>query len=203
MTTALPVGWVLRASTVGFAVGCRVLPRELQPEANLPSFGDLVKVPLPDGVAIFGLIYDVQVRDDPAVRQLILAGELEAEIMRDQRENRLVPIELSVLVVGYQREGEKPIQGLPPQPPISLDSLALCDDADIRTFTEQLDYLRLVSTAAQIPCDELLIANLRRAAAVRSPETRRQFLLDAGRELARLLSFDLVRLDGILRRIKP
>lgn len=197
MSTAFPVGWVLRASNVGFAVGCRVL----QPSA--PQFGDLVKVPLPDGINIFGLIYDVQVRDDPAVRQLILAGELEAEAILDQRENRLVPIELSVLVVGYQREGEPPVQGLPPQPPISLDSLILCDEADIRTFTKQLDYLRLVLNAAQIPSDELLIANLRRAAAVRPPETRRPFLLEAGRELARLLSFDLVRLDGILRRIKP
>lgn len=197
MTTAFPVGWVLRASTVGFAVGCRVL------QPNTPRFGDLVKVSLPDDMHIFGLIYDVQVRDDPAVRQLILAGELEPEAILDQRENRLVPIELSVLVVGYQREGEPPVQGLPPQPPISLDSLILCDDADVRAFTRQLDYLRLVLNAAQIPGDELLIANLRRAAEVRPPETRRQFLLEAGRELARLLSFDLVRLDGILRRIKP
>ncbi|MBE7552223.1 MAG: hypothetical protein HS126_14235 [Anaerolineales bacterium] len=197
MTIALPVGWVLRASTVGFAVGCRVL------QPSTPHFGDLVKVSLPDGMNIFGLIYDVQVRDDPAVRQLILAGELEPEAILDQRENRLVPIELSVLIVGYQREGQSLEQGLPPQPPISLDSLALCDDAEIRTFTEQLDYLRLVLNALQIPSDELLIANLRRAAAIRSPETRRQFLLEAGRELARLLSFDLVRLEGILRRIKP
>jgi hypothetical protein len=197
MTTALPIGWVLRASTVGFAVGCRVL------EPSVPQFGDLVKVPTPDGLTIFGLIYDVQVKDDPTVRQLILAGVLEAELVRDQRENRLVPIELSVLVVGYQREGQLLTQGLPPQPPISLDSLTLCDEADLRRFTEQLDYLRLVLNAAQIPGDELLIANLRRAAAVRPLDTRRRFLLEAGRELARLLSFDLVRLDGILRRIKP
>lgn len=197
MSTALPVGWVLRSSTVGFAVGCRVL------QPSTPNFGDLVKVPLPDGLTIFGLIYDVQVRDDPAVRQLILAGEMEPEAIMDQRENRLVPIELSVLVVGYQRQGQPPVQGLPPQPPISLDTLTLCDEADIRAFTQGLDYLRLVLNAAQIPSDELLIANLNRAAAVRSLETRRQFLLDAGRELARLLSFDLVRLDGILRRIKP
>lgn len=197
MSTALPVGWVLRSSTVGFAVGCRIL------QPSTPNFGDLVKVPLPDGLSIFGLIYDVQVRDDPAVRQLILAGEMEPEAILDQRENRLVPIELSVLVVGYQRPGQPPVQGLPPQPPISLDTLTLCDEADIRAFTQGFDYLRLVLNAAQIPSDELLIANLSRAAAVRPLETRRQFLLDAGRELARLLSFDLVRLDGILRRIKP
>jgi hypothetical protein len=197
MTAALPIGWVLRSSTVGFAVGCRVL------QPSVPQFGDLVKVPLTDGLTIFGLIYDVQVKDDPAVRQLILAGEMEPEIILDQRENRLVPIELSVLVVGYQYQGEPPVQGLPPQPPISLDTMTLCDDTDVRAFTEQLDFLRLVLNAAQIPGDELIIANLQRAAAVRPAELRHPFLVRAGRELARLLSYDLVRLDGILRRIRP
>lgn len=197
MTTALTIGWVLRASTVGFTVGCRVL------QPSVPQFGDLVKVPLlNDKTNVFGLIYDVQVQDDPAVRQLILAGEMEPEAVLDQRENRLVPIEVSVLIVGYQREG-KIVQGLPPQPPVSLDILAMCDEAEIRTFTKQLDYVRLVLNAPQIPADELLIANLRQAATAHSTETRNQFLLEAGRELARLLSFDLMRLDGILRRIKP
>ena len=194
--TALPIGWVLRASTVGFAVGCRVL------QPDVPQFGDLVKVSLPDKTHIFGLVYDVQVQDDLAVRQLILAGQLEAEAVLDQRENRLVPIEISILVVGYQRE-RTIIQGLPPQPPLSLDMLIRCEENEIRNFTQQFDYMRLVLNASQIPADELLIANLRQAAAVYPPETRRQFLLKAGRELTRLLSFDLVRLDGILRRIKP
>lgn len=197
MTTALTIGWVLRASTVGFTVGCRELQR------NVPQFGDLVKVPLPnDNTYIFGLIYDVQVQDDPAVRQLILAGELETEAILDQRENRLVPIEASVLVIGYQR-GQAIIQGLPPQPPVSLDALIICNEADLRAFTRQLDYLRLVLNAAQIPADELIIAHLRQAAAARPVEQRQPFLLAAGRELARLLSFDLMRLDGILSRIKP
>lgn len=198
MTTTFPVGWVLRASTVGFAVGCRVF------QPTTPHFGDLVKVPLSggDNTDIFGLIYDVQVPDDPSVRQLILVGQMEPEVMRDQRENRLVPIEVSVLVVGYQ-QGGRIVQGLPPQPPISLDTLVVCDDDDLRRFSEQLDYLRLTLNAAQIPADELLIANLSRAAETRSPEIRRVFLLKAGRELARLLSYDLVRLDSILRRIRP
>jgi hypothetical protein len=197
MTATFPIGWVLRASTVGFTVGCRVL------QPSVPQFGNLVKVPLPnDGTYIFGLIYDVQVQDDPAVRQLILAGEMEPEVVLDQRENRLVPIEVGVLVVGYQR-GKEIFQGLPPQPPVSLDILTMCDEVDIRAFTKQLDYLRLVFNAAQIPADELLIAHLHQAAATYSLETKNQFLLNVGRELARLLSFDLVRLDGVLRRIKP
>lgn len=198
MSTSLPIGWVLRASTVGFTVGCRIL------QPNVPQFGDLVKVPLPDdGTNIFGLIYDVQVQDDPAVRQLILTGEMEPEAVLDQRENRLVPIEISVLVVGYQLEDGGITQGLPPRPPLSLDMLIMCDEDDLRSFAGRLDYLRLVLNAAQIPADEVLITNLQRTAAAHSPETRRAFLIGAGRELARLLNNDLVRLDSILRRIRP
>lgn len=197
MSTTLTIGWVLRASTIGFTVGCRVL------QPTLPQFGDLVKVPLPDEQTnVFGLIYDVQVRDDPAVRQLILVGEIEPEAMLDQRENRLVPIEVSVLVVGYQR-GQRIVHGLPPQPPLSLDTLVLCEETDLRAFTEKFDYLRLVLNAAQIPADEVLATNLQRAAEACPPERRRKFLVDAGRELARLLNNDLIRLETILRRIRP
>ena len=196
MATALRIGWVLRSSTIGFAVGCRVL------EPSVPQFGDLVKVQLQDDTHIFGLIYDVQVEDDLAVRQLILAGEMEQEAILDQRQNRLVPIEISVLIIGYQQH-ETIVQGLPPQPPLSLDMLILGVEKDIRAFTGQLDYLRLVLNAPQVPADELLIAHLRRAAAAHPLDSRRQFLVEAGRELARLLSFDMVRLDGILRRIRP
>jgi len=202
MTNALPIGWVLRAGTADFAVGCRVL------EPNVPQFGDMVKVPLTDSSAVFGLIYNVQVEDDLAVRQLILAGELEPQIIKDQRENRLVPIELSILTVGHQQD-RRISHGLPPQPPLSLDKLTICSDADLRAFTRvtdytyRFDYLRLVLNATHAPTDELLIASLNRAAQAQPPEIRRRFLLAAGRELARLMSLDMMRLDGILQRIKP
>jgi hypothetical protein len=198
MTTALPIGWVLRASTVGFTVGCRVL------QPTVPQFGDLVKVPLPDdGTNIFGLIYDVQVQDDPAVRQLILTGEMEPEAVMDQRENRLVPIEIGVLIVGYQQADNGIVQGLPPRPPLSLDTLIMCDEAELRAFTSSFDYLRLALNAAQIPADEVIATHLQRASAAYPAETARQFLVAAGRELARLLNADLVRLETVLRRIKP
>jgi hypothetical protein len=50
--------------------------------------------------------------------------------------------------------------------------------------------------------DELLAANLRQAATARG-DGGRGFLVDAGRELARMLAMDLQRLDAILRRIRP
>lgn len=197
LTTNFPVGWILRASTVEFAVGCRIL------QPNTPHFGDLVKVPLqPETIDIYGLVYNVEVRDDPAVRQLILVGEIEPEAVLDQRENRLVPIELSVLAVGYAQQGII-IQGLPPQPPLSLTELHICNDAEIAQFTKTFDYFRLVLNSAHTPTDELLIAHLRYAAQAQPPERQYDFLLQAGKELARLLNQDMVRLDNILRRIKP
>lgn len=194
MTTTIPVGWVLRSSTTGFAVGCRIL------EPNTPRFGDFVTVPSGD-INIIGQIYDVRVNDDPSVRQLILAGDLEPETVLDQRENRLVPIEISVLVIGYRR-GKNFVQSLPPQPPISLDALRLCNTDEVIGFTNRLDYLRLILNAGQIPADELIAAGIIRAAELRAPEIQRGFLLAAGREIARLLSIDLFRLNSILQQLR-
>jgi hypothetical protein len=70
-------------------------------------------------------------------------------------------------------------------------------------FTQQFTFLRTILDARDAPADELVAACLRIAAAARPEAERRAFLLDAGRELARLLSGDPVRLEGILRRIRP
>lgn len=140
--------------------------------------------------------------DDPAVRQLILADVLEREAILDQRENRLVPIELSILTLGYSREGWI-IHGLPPQPPVNLDFLIRCDQSELRTFSASLSYLALIVNASYLPADELVIVHLRAAAEARPPEVRYRFLVEAGRQLARLLAADLTRLDAILTRIRP
>jgi len=190
-----PIGWVLRAETTGFAVGCRVL------EPETPRFGDFVKVPAGNGTHTIGVIYDVRVNDDPSVRQLILTGNLETEAILDQRENRLVPIEVSVLVIGYQR-GENFLQSLPPQPPISLDTLQICTESEIAAFTEKLTFLKYIVNAQHLPADDLLLAILTRAAKHRAPEIRRAFLLKSGREIARLLYDDLLRVDMILQQLK-
>ncbi|MEK6573314.1 MAG: hypothetical protein AABZ58_03210, partial [Chloroflexota bacterium] len=50
---------------------------------------------------------------------------------------------------------------------------------------------------------ELIAAALQRAAECRPMEERERFLKEAGRELAKLLSRDLARLENLLRRIRP
>ena len=191
----LQVGRVLRAGTCGFTVGCAVM------QPDLPAFGSFVRVEgQTSGSAIYGLIYDVSVEDDPFVRQFISADPPE-EVVRDQRENRQVPIEVSVLAVGCS-DGVTIRQCLPAQPPVTLDWLYQCTDEEIQAFTARFDYFRLVLDARQVPADELLGASLLAAAAARPEGERETFLVEAGRGLARLLAGDPVRLEGLLRRLR-
>ncbi len=191
----LRVGRVLRASTRGFAIGCAVM------QPDIPAFGSFVRAEgLAPGSAIYGLIYDVSVEDDPFVRQFISANPPE-EVVRDQRENRQVPIEVSVLAVGCN-DTTNVRHCLPPQPPVTLDWLYQCSAEEVRAFTARFDYFRLVLEAPDVPADELLAASLRSAAAARPEHARDTFLISAGRELARLLANDPVRLEGLLRRLQ-
>ena len=192
----LAVGRIIRSSTTRFAVGCQVL------RPQVPAFGSLVKVPAMDGDQIYGLIHDVRMEDDPFVRQMAVTEDLPAEYIEDQRHNRQVPIEVGVLVVGYWHADEI-TQRLPPQPPLSLDVIHTCTSDELVAFTGKFDYFRLVLDNLDLPADELLAANLRSAAQARGDGAGSDFLVSAGRELARLLAMDLYRLDVILRRIRP
>ncbi|MFQ6100707.1 MAG: hypothetical protein ACE5OS_05680 [Anaerolineae bacterium] len=192
----LQVGRVLRAGTRSFTIGCAVM------QPDIPAFGSFVRAEgQTPGSAIYGLIYDVSVEDDPFVRQFIGTNPPE-EVVRDQRENRQVPIEVSVLAVGCG-DGENVRHCLPAQPPVTLDWLYQCSDEEVQTFTARFDYFRLVLEAREVPADELLAASLRAAAAARPEDERETFLVEAGRELARLLAGDPVRLEGLLRRLRP
>jgi hypothetical protein len=190
---------VLRSSTTSFSVGC---PRPLD-EGNppLPEFGALVKVVRPTGDIIYGLIHDVRIEDDAFVRQLVAAAVSEPEMIEDQRQKRQVPVEVSVLAVGHGR-GLEMHHRLPPHPPGALDEVLVCNAAEVVRFTERHDWLRLVLAAPDAPLEQLIGAALRHAAKARPPDQRDLYLVSAGRELARLLADDLLRLDGILRQLR-
>lgn len=194
---AIPIGRMMRSSTAGFTFGCSV------PETDVPAFGAFVRAPVQRGRAhVIGLIYDIAVEDDLFVRQIVAAADLPEAYIEDQRRNRQVPIEVSVLSIGY-RNDEGMYYGLPPQPPITLDHIHLCDGEEMCDFTGRFDYFRLVLEAPIVPADELLAAALRRAAQARPAAERADFLFRAGKELARLLAMDVVRLEYLLRRIRP
>jgi hypothetical protein len=127
-----------------------------------------------------------------------VADDIAPEDIEWQR-NRRVPVEASVLAVGYEDEGEPIRHALPAQPPVTLDEVMSCSKDDVARFTQKLDFFRLVLGARDAPREELLAASVRLAAATHGdPEF---FTRQCGRELARLLANDGARLDDVLRRL--
>ncbi len=164
MAEQIEIGRLLRAGTTGFIAGCRVN------QLNAPSFGALVRAPLSDTYQIYGLIHDIHIDDDGLVRQLVTADNVSAEVMRDNRERRIVPVEMSVLAVGYEQDG-KIFHLLPPRPPLSLDVIYLCDEKDVVRFTEKFGYFRHILNSKDIPLGEILAAHIMQASKAHGKES--------------------------------
>ncbi len=191
--SASPLGRVLRSSTTTFTFGSLDTP-------DLPAFGALVAAEA-GPTWVYGLVYEVIIQDDPFVRQVVAAaGELTAERVEDMRQRRQVPVEITALTIAY-RQDNRVYQRLPPRPPAALQPVWACDEATTAQVLADVAFFRTVLNAAYCPSEELLAAALRRAAACRLPEQQQAYLVNAGRELARLLASDLPRLDAILRRL--
>ena len=193
------VGKVLHANMRTFVFGTRI------PESDVPTFGALVRTRNPyRQTTIYGLIYDIVIKDDERgmVKLLSVADNAREEDIEWLR-SQLIPLEVSVLCVGYQSQDDQPIRhGLPPQPPIALHGIECSEDAEVVRFTEQLDFFRLVLESQEAPVDELLAATIRMATAARAQGQQKTFALACGRELARLLAYDGSRLEGLLRRLR-
>ncbi len=194
-----PIGHVLRASTAGFSAGARVN------QLGAPAFGMIVRAQprADDREIVYGLLYDIHIDDDPLVRQLVLADAVSDETINDQRHHRIVPLEMSVLAIGYRHYDGTVRHMLPPRPPLSLDPVYLCDAEEIRAVASRFDFFRLVLNASQVPSEQLLAATLVIAAQTLPESEQYAFLVEAGREAARLLSGDLARLDYLLKLVYP
>jgi hypothetical protein len=197
--TTTAVGRVLRASTTGFDCGTRSNKID-----EKHSFGAFVKAPISDNSeeCAIGLIYAIRIDDDPLARELVMANYLDNSTLMDQRDNRMVPVEVCVINVGYCYGGMM-WHSLPPRPPLSLTEVVLCDAGEVYEFTQRCDYFRLVLNASEVPADELLAAALRYASYGYPEKERYDFLVKCGRNLAVLLSHDLKRLSHLLQLIRP
>lgn len=190
--TQIEIGHLLRAGTTGFIAGCRVN------QLDAPSFGALVRAPLGAGYQVYGLIHDIHIDDDGLVRQLVTAENVSAEVMHDNRERRIVPVELSVLAVGFEQDG-RVYHLLPPRPPLSLDVIYLCDDKDIVRFTSagRFGYFRHILRSEDVPVGEVLAAHMQQAGKAHGKEGEK-WKEDATRELITLLRDDYPTLMGVL-----
>ncbi|MBZ0292263.1 MAG: hypothetical protein K8L99_06815, partial [Anaerolineae bacterium] len=83
------VGRVLRATTSKYTFGTQSLRINA-----LHDFGAFVKAPIANdpGCWVIGLIYSIEIKDDQLITELVMADGLDPNVLRDQRENRLVPV---------------------------------------------------------------------------------------------------------------
>jgi hypothetical protein len=190
--TQIEIGRLLRAGTTGFIAGCRVS------QLTVPAFGALVRAPLENGYQVYGLIHDIHIDDDGLVRQLVTAENVSDEVMRDNRERRIVPVEMSVLVVGYEQDG-KIYHLLPPRPPLSLDIIYLCDEKELAKFTSagRFGYFRHILRATDVPIGEVLAAHLLQAEKAHGKDSA-AWKEDAVKELITLLRDDYPTLMSVL-----
>jgi hypothetical protein len=158
MNHQIEIGRLLRAGTTGFTAGCRVS------QFTVPALGSLVRAHLGDSYQVYGLIYDIHIDDDGLVRQLVTADNVSEEVLRDNRERRIVPVEMSVMAVGYEQDG-KIFHTLPPRPPLSLDVIYLCEDKDMARFTSagRFGYFRHILHNKDVPVAEVVAAHLAEA----------------------------------------
>jgi len=187
---SIQIGHLLRASNTGFVAGCSVAQLEV------PALGMLVRAPLGDGYQVYGLITDIHIEDDGLVRQLVTAGDISPEVMQDNRERRIVPVEMSVLAVGYEQDGAI-FHLLPPRPPLSLDALFLASDAELAKFTGagRFGYFRHILRDVNIPTGEVLAAHI---LDVKHRTNNNKWVEQAIQELIALLRDDYPTLMAVL-----
>ena len=190
---AIQIGRLLRAGTSGFVVGCRVS------QLVGPSFGGLVRAALGEDYQIYGLIHDIHIDDDGLVRQLVTAEGVDENVIADNRMNRNVPLEMSVLSVGY-KQGGRISHLLPPRPPLSLDVISLCSPDELCEFTSagRFGYFRHILRAADLPVSELLAAHLQQANRAFFANGNTEWINNATQELITLLRDDYQTLMTVL-----
>ncbi len=193
---SIEIGRLLRASTTGCVVGCRVS------QLDAPVFGGMVSIPLEGDRKVYGLIYDIQIADDGLVRQLVTAEGIASEVIEDNRRNRNVPVEISVLFIGYT-DGGKYFHMLPPRPPLSLDAIYPCGENEICEFTShgRFGYLRHILRDIELPTAEILSSHIQQVGRIQLKTGNKAWARDITQELITLLRDDYATLNTVLNAL--
>lgn len=191
----IEIGRLLRASTTGCVVGCKVVNH------SVVSFGQMVVVPLDEKITIYGLIYEINIDDDGLVRQLATAENINPAVIEDNRINRSVPLEVSVLFLGHSRDGVIS-HSLPPRPPLSLDAIYSLTEQQMIEFTQtgHFGYFRHILRDPDLPIAEIFSAHLRDVAVVQA-KLHPEWIQAATREIITLLRDDYATLNSVLNAL--
>ncbi len=176
-----------------------------------PPFGGLVRVcDRGRRSEIFGVVHHIATGGIDPGRRATARGNGEFPLNDEQiySENpqlsRLLRTEFGVTVLGCRKLDSDGQPGrttyvFPDYPPPLHYSVVLCSPQALIEFTNEPRYLRTLLEARDAPTEELTAAVLRRGAEARGMQGR-DWLVESGRYLARLLKEDYDRLRLILEK---
>jgi len=196
-TESTRIGEVVEATTASFTAQSYEL-------WELPLLGSLVKTES-GSLELFGVVSQATTQGlEPGRRAIARGKDVSDEndvFQANPQLVRLLKSEFTALLIGF-KDDVSYRRYLPPYPARLHAFVRVCTPAEVREFSTKLDFLGIILRYEQdIPTEELIAAVLREMAAVQSD--RDSFLIQAGRELARLLSKDYGRLTSILEKIRP
>lgn len=166
-----------------------------------PPLGRIVAV-REGATPVFGVVADVESGPEDPTRPLQPLGSPDqsaADVMRTHPHIRqLLRTRVRVVACGYGAE-RGPVPLLPPVPPPLLAQVSAATDEEVRALTAGGRFLALLLAAPE--CDDSVIGAAIRAAAAAHGEAVRSFVVETGKELARLLRAEPARLTTILRMV--
>ncbi len=190
------IGEVIESSSTGYAAECYEL-------YGLPGLGSLVKT-IDASIEIYGIVCQAGTASIEPGRKPIARGRDEASEQAIYQSSpqllKLLRSEFKVLVVGHRLAG-KLYQYLPPRPARIHAFVYACNEAEVKQFSQSLDFLNLlVKSEPQIPSEEMVAAALREMG--RMQDDPPAFLISAGKQLASIMSGDYNRLRTILSKLR-
>ncbi len=187
------IGYILRATNSSAVSGSRITGQQL------PALGSLVNIPQEDGTHIYGMVFDQRIEDDGLVRQLVTAANIREDVIADNRINRTVPVEISILFCGFTRAGEV-FHLLPPRPPLTLDQVLPCSEKEICDFTSsgKFGYFRHILRGTDFAIGEVFALHLSQVCDIQIHHGNPDWVNLATQEIITLLRDDYPTLMTVL-----
>lgn len=190
------IGYVLNADTLGCTAGCRMSQK------TNPGFGEMVTIPAQNQITIYGIIANVHILDDGLVRQLTTTQPIEEQIILDNRDNRIIPLEFSIIFLGFSHQ-QHISHLLPPNPPLSLESVYPCPNEAILAFTTTGNggYLRYIVADKGMLNFDLVAAHFRNMHALLAEEERKVWVEKSTHTLVHLYRNEYDTLSALLHTL--
>ena len=182
------VGEILESSTREFMAECKDSP---------PPLGSLIKIE--GDPTVLAIVYNIFTYCIEPNRRPTAYGMSIEELQEEQPQIfELLKTGFQAIIVGFHQDGTYH-QFSPPLPPSLHSFVYSCTEDELRTFTEEHDFLRMIFTSNKGQSDEIIISFIRHAWSAWGHD--KNFMISAGKELSILLKDDYERLQSIIKRI--